>query len=144
MRQLLLEWDVTQPQTLDNFVVGRNQELAELIAQFSHATDLNLDTRFVMIWGESGCGKSHLLHALKEQTSALYLTADSAASDFHFSENYHLYLLDDCEAFSPEVQIAAFGLLDVFSFPYVSPCSFIVSLILLTYAANSPLLDPYM
>ena len=110
MRQLLLEWDVTQPQTLDNFVVGRNQELSALISQFSHATDLNLDKRFVMIWGESGSGKSHLLHALKEQTSALYLTADSAASDFDFSENYHLYLLDDCEAFSPEVQIAAFGL----------------------------------
>ena len=110
MRQLLLEWDVAQPQTLDNFVVGRNQELAALISQFSQAADLNLDQRFVMIWGESGCGKSHLLHALKEQTPALYLTADSAASEFHFSENYHLYLLDDCDAFNSEVQIAAFGL----------------------------------
>ena len=54
MRQLLLEWDVAQPQTLDNFVVGRNQELAALISQFSQAADLNLDQRFVMIWAYTG------------------------------------------------------------------------------------------
>lgn len=110
MRQLLFDWDVVQPQTLDNFVVGRNQELTALIKQISQPAQLSLDQRFVMIWGEAGSGKTHLLHALKEQTNALYLAADSAASDHQFSENYHLYLLDDCDGKGPEAQIAAFGL----------------------------------
>lgn len=110
MRQLLFDWDVVQPQTLDNFVVGRNQELAALITQISQQAELTLDKRFVMIWGEAGSGKSHLLHALKEQTPALYLTAHNAASDIRFSDEYHLYLLDDSDALTPEAQIAAFGL----------------------------------
>ncbi len=110
MRQLLLEWDVAQPQTLDNFVVGRNQELTALITQISQRSELTLDKRFVTIWGESGSGKSHLLHALKELPDTLYLSAESAASDILFSDQYHLYLLDDCDALNPEAQIAAFGL----------------------------------
>lgn len=110
MRQLLLEWDVAQPQTLDNFVVGRNQELAALITKISQQAELSLDQRFIMIWGEAGSGKSHLLHALKEQTNALYLTADSAVSDHQFSDDCHLYLIDDCDALNPEAQIAAFAL----------------------------------
>ena len=110
MRQLLLEWDVAQPQTLDNFVVGRNQELTALITQISQRSALTLDKRFVMMWGESGSGKSHLLHALQALPDTLYLSASSAASDILFSDQYHLYLIDDCDALSPEAQIAAFGL----------------------------------
>lgn len=110
MRQLLLEWDVAQPQTLDNFVVGRNQELTALITQISQRSALTLDKRFVMMWGESGSGKSHLLHALQALPATLYLSASSAASDILFSDQYHLYLIDDCDALSPEAQIAAFGL----------------------------------
>ena len=110
MRQLLLEWDVAQPQTLDNFVVGRNQELTALINQISQRSALTLDKRFVMMWGESGSGKSHLLHALQALPDTLYLSASSAASDILFSDQYHLYLIDDCDVLSPEAQIAAFGL----------------------------------
>lgn len=110
MRQLLLEWDVAQPQTLDSFVVGKNHELAVLLTQINQRTALTLDKRFVMIWGEPGCGKSHLLHALSHQPDALYLQGDSAASDIRFTSEYQLYLLDDCDALSPEAQIAAFGL----------------------------------
>jgi DnaA family protein len=110
MRQLLLEWDVAQPQTLDNFVVGRNQELTALITQISQRSALTLDKRFVMMWGESGSGKSHLLHALQALPDTLYFSASSAASDILFSDQYHLYLIDDCDALSPEAQIAAFGL----------------------------------
>jgi DnaA family protein len=110
MRQLLLEWDVAQPQTLDNFVVGRNKELTALITQISQRSALTLDKRFVMMWGESGSGKSHLLHALQELPDTLYLSASSAASDILFSDHYHLYLIDDCDALNPEAQIAAFGL----------------------------------
>jgi len=40
----------------------------------------------------------------------LYLSTESATSDILFSDQHHLYLLDDCDALNPEAQIAAFGL----------------------------------
>ena len=64
MRQLLLEWGAAKPQTLDSFVVGKNRELAALLQLINARSVTTLDKRFVMIWGEDGAGKSHLLHAL--------------------------------------------------------------------------------
>eukprot|EP01036_Dinobryon_divergens_P048530 gene48530-65093_t len=66
MRQLLLEWGAAGPPSLDNFVVGRNDELAALIQRIDQRTATSLDQRFVTIWGESGAGKSHVLQALAE------------------------------------------------------------------------------
>ncbi|MGB6055839.1 MAG: DnaA/Hda family protein, partial [Burkholderiaceae bacterium] len=60
MRQLLLELDTGAPQTLDNFVAGRNRELAALLAQFADPTAAPRE-RFVYLWGEAGAGKTHLL-----------------------------------------------------------------------------------
>lgn len=52
MRQLLLELDAGAPQTLDNFVAGRNRELTALLAQFA-AADAAPPERFVYLWGEN-------------------------------------------------------------------------------------------
>ena len=51
MRQLLLEWGVAGPPSLDNFVVGRNDELAALIQRIDQRTATTLDQRFGTIWG---------------------------------------------------------------------------------------------
>lgn len=110
MRQLLLEWGAAKPQTLDSFVVGKNQELTALLKLINEHAATTLDKRFVMIWGENGCGKSHLLHSLAAAGDARYLPGQSAAGDFEFSTDTHLYLLDDCESLSDEAQIAAFAL----------------------------------
>lgn len=110
MRQLLLEWGAAKPQTLDSFVVGKNQELTALLQLISEHAATTLDKRFVMIWGENGSGKSHLLHSLAAAGGARYLPGQSAASDFEFAADTHLYLLDDCESLSDEAQIAAFAL----------------------------------
>jgi DnaA family protein len=110
MRQLLLEWGAAKPQTLDNFVVGKNQELAALLQLVKERAASTLDKRFVMIWGENGAGKSHLLHALTKTDGARYLPGHSGVSDFEFSPDTHLYLLDDCQNLSDEAQIAAFAL----------------------------------
>ncbi len=110
MRQLLLEWGLSRPQTLDSFVVGRNAELAALLQHIARRDDTTLDQRFVTIWGESGAGKSHVLQALSASGEALYLNPEHAAADFLWSESTRLYLIDDSERLSEEQQHAAFAL----------------------------------
>lgn len=110
MRQLLLEWGAARPQTLDSFVVGRNQELAALLGLIANQKVSTLDQRFVTIWGEAGAGKSHLLHALAATGPALYLPFDAPLSAFEWSPAVRLYLLDDCQSLPSSSQIAAFAL----------------------------------
>ncbi len=125
MRQLLLELETAKPQTLGNFVVGQNRELAQLLGQFAAAAPALPAERFVYLWGEAGAGKTHLLRALAAAVpAARYIGGndsggnDSSGSDrggagataFRFAPEVRLYLLDDCEALPAAAQIAAFAL----------------------------------
>jgi DnaA family protein len=110
MRQLLLDWGAEKPQTLDTFVVGQNEELAQLLRRVAARTANTLSERFVYLWGEAGAGKSHLLHALAATPDARYLAPDSNADSFLFIPEVTLYLLDDSDKLSPDCQIAAFNL----------------------------------
>lgn len=110
MRQLLLDLNAAKPQTLDTFVVGRNEELLQLLRQYAaHATRVPSD-RFVYIWGEPGAGKTHLLKALATVAQSRYVAAGSAVDDYLFDSGIRLYLLDDCARLAPDAQIAAFNL----------------------------------
>ena len=60
MKQLLLDIKLAATPSLQNFVVGRN---AEAIASLNAALNNHEQPRFIYLWGESGCGKSHLLAA---------------------------------------------------------------------------------
>jgi DnaA-homolog protein len=58
MKQLLLDIKPVAQPSLQNFVIGRNAEaLSNLIATIENRA------HFIYIWGEKGCGKSHLLSA---------------------------------------------------------------------------------
>lgn len=113
MRQLLLGLDAQQPASLETFVVGQNTELLQLLSLFaSHNTD---DAhvhgeRSVYLWGESGVGKTHLLQALAARSDSRYLGIDASPSDFIYSPEITLYLLDNCDDLSAEAQIDAFAL----------------------------------
>ena len=61
MKQLLLDIKPPAPATLQNFVVGRNAEALSSL----HAAISGNCTSFIYLWGEKGCGKSHLLSACK-------------------------------------------------------------------------------
>lgn len=110
MRQLLLDLDAEQPPTFDTFVVGQNAELAQILCLFSEKTASQYGERSVYFWGESGAGKTHLLHALAQHPHSRYISADAPEEQFWYSPSVDLYLLDDCEQLSPAAQIDAFAL----------------------------------
>src|SRR4051812_36211742 len=97
MRQLLLDLGAEKPQTLDNFVVGQNEELLQLLRLFALRAADRPKERFVYLWGEPGAGKSHLLHALASAPDARYIPAGAGADTFLFAPEVMLYLMDDCD-----------------------------------------------
>lgn len=110
MRQLLLDLGADEPQSLDTFVAGRNNELLQLMRQIALRAATPLNERFVYVWGEPGAGKTHVLQALAATPGSRYIEAESHADAFLFTPEVNLYLIDDCEALSPDSQIAAFNL----------------------------------
>jgi len=110
MKQLLLKLDTSRPQTLESFVIGQHAELVTLLHLFTQRVPGNFGERAVYIWGESGAGKTHLLHAMEADASARYITPASPAADFEYTNQINLYLLDDCQDFDDQQQIDAFNL----------------------------------
>ncbi|HCE07632.1 MAG TPA: DnaA regulatory inactivator Hda [Oxalobacteraceae bacterium] len=113
MRQLLLDLGAEKPQTLDTFVVGQNEELHQLLRVLERRAATSLAERFVYVWAAPGAGKTHLLRALAASPSAHYIGADAALDAFLPAPGVTLYLLDDCERFAAEAQIAAFNLFNL-------------------------------
>ncbi len=110
MKQLLLDWGATPPQSLDNFVVGKNAELLALLTGLVTQHTATVTPQMITIWGHTGSGKSHLLQALHATTKGLLLTPKHTVGEFVFSDDHAMYLLDDCDQLSEEHQIAAFAL----------------------------------
>jgi len=112
MKQLLLDWGATRPQTLENFVVAKNQELASVLRQISQTAAADRTAQQVLIWGEAGAGKSHLLRALAMHTAAILLTPSSPPESLQWSADHLLYLIDDCDRLNPAQQQALFHLIN--------------------------------
>lgn len=88
--------------TFDNFVVGRN---AEVIAQLRSAV-VGGSERFVYLWGEAGCGRTHLLKAaVAASVNASYVACEANSA---FDESAVLLAADDVECLSAAAQIAMF------------------------------------
>ncbi|MGV7207814.1 DnaA regulatory inactivator Hda [Oxalobacteraceae bacterium A2-2] len=111
MKQLVLDLGAEPAHSLDSFEVGHNAEAAALMAQFAARSSRE---HFAYLWGEVGVGKSHLLKALAGTSGpngrARYISPFSIESEFVYSPEVDLYLLDDCEKLSPVAQIDAFAL----------------------------------
>ncbi len=112
MRQLLLDWGAARPQTLDNFVVGRNQELAALLRQIDSDAASVPGHRLLLIWAEAGAGKSHLLNALSANPATKLLTPAASVDAFSWSADVALYLIDDCDQLDEARQQALFHLIN--------------------------------
>jgi DnaA family protein len=107
MKQLVLDLGADPAQSLETFQVGDNAELAHLMHLFAERTSRE---HFAYLWGDTGAGKTHLLQALAATPGSRYIAADAADSQFVYSPETSLYLLDDCDQLSPAAQIDAFAL----------------------------------
>ncbi|MCK0512548.1 DnaA regulatory inactivator Hda [Aromatoleum buckelii] len=107
MKQLVLDIRPDAPPTLDNFVVGSNDELvAALDAIGPHAAHLYL-------WGPAGSGRSHLLRAavagaLAAGRPALYIPAAEAGDELSQTGGA-LLAVDDVDALDAAAQVALFN-----------------------------------
>jgi len=99
MQQLALDLSQPPPPSLDNFAPGRNSEaLAVLNAWLSDG----VEERCIYLWGQPGCGKTHLLRAavafaLDRQAEAAYVSATRVADLEGASELPALLALDDAQ-----------------------------------------------
>ncbi len=102
MKQLALDIAAPPAPTFENFVAGRN---AEAIAHV-RAAAAGSGERFVYVWGEPGCGRSHLLKAALAYSAGARYVACGAQS--RFDDTAPLLIVDDVEHLGGEAQIALF------------------------------------
>jgi len=105
MKQLLLNIAPNWIPTLDNFVAGRNTELLSTLDQALFA---NTSEGCLYLWGEPGCGKSHLLQAVVEQAKKQGQTAIYALGAV--PESAEVIAVDEVETLGDSPQIALFEL----------------------------------
>ena len=103
MRQLILDLLPEAPPSLDNFVAGVNGEVLSSFAAW--LAPGNRETS-LMLWGESGAGKTHLLRASAGHYCDACADPDLAMID----ESMLLHAVDNVEALSGVGQIALFNL----------------------------------
>ena len=109
MKQLALDIVPPPAPTLDNFVPGRNGEL--VVALYALANGAS-NERFIYLWGESGSGRSHLLHAVADAAHRNgrrmgWFSSDTAVFD---AAEDAILAADDVHLLDAEAQIALFNL----------------------------------
>jgi len=105
MTQLLLGIAPQWQPTLDNFVVGRNQELHSALR---HALASTGGERGFYLWGEAVSGKSHLLQAVAAR--ALELGQSATYAPGIVPQAAQVVAVDDVESLDDAAQIALFEL----------------------------------
>jgi DnaA-homolog protein len=108
MQQLPLLIDTRSAQCFESFIAGQNTLALDYLSQTpAHSPP-------VFLWGESGTGKSHLLHALADQTqaqgAAVRWFGPDTCEPWVFDETAAWLIFDDCHQFTPCQQQAAFSL----------------------------------
>ncbi len=114
MKQLLLDIQPASPPTLENFVVGGNDELLQVLRNLDKR---DFSQRSLTLWGEAGSGKTHLLRALVANAHgyglrAAYLDAPQAAQIVE--QQAELISLDNVQFLDESAQIALFNLFNQF------------------------------
>lgn len=111
MQQLLLDIHPPPLPALTNFLPGRNRELLQLLINIVAGQEKE---RFVYLWGDAGCGKSHLLQAvvaayMQKNAKAVYCSAKNHY-DFSFDNNLNCIAIDDIDGLKAAHQIDLFNL----------------------------------
>ncbi|MEN9712980.1 MAG: DnaA regulatory inactivator Hda [Pseudomonadota bacterium] len=111
MKQIALDIGLTAGPSLTNFLAGPNQAALQHITLWA-----NNDRRSPVptyLWGESGCGKTHLLRAvqavLREHGAQVGWMDASVSEPGVFQDAWRVILLDDVHAYGAVQQQAAFN-----------------------------------
>lgn len=102
MRQLILDLVPPPPPTLENFVAGGNAEALTGLAAWLSPD--NAET-CLLLWGESGAGKTHLLQA----SGAACVDAERDPALATMTEDAAFSAVDNVEALNDAGQIALFN-----------------------------------
>lgn len=110
-KQLLLDIHTPFVPTLDNFLPGRNVELLQLLKNILLQQEKE---HFIYLWGNPGCGKSHLLQAMITEYSAtgqnaVFFSADKQ-HDFLTPNDINCVAIDDIDALNTSGQAELFKL----------------------------------
>jgi len=110
MSQLLLDITPDWQPAIDNFVAGRN---LELLSALRHALGGSSSERSFYLWGEQGCGRSHLLHACvrtatEGRRSASY--AQGSVPRMVSEDVAGVVAVDDVELLDDAAQVGLFDL----------------------------------
>jgi len=111
MQQLVLDMGLASAPSFDNFLTDEHSELlAHLRLWTGNPKRSPVPT---LLWGDGGCGKTHLLRAVQAQALAQgeavgWLDA-SVRFPPAFDERWNLVLMDDCHLYTAEQQAAAFN-----------------------------------
>lgn len=106
MKQMILDIAPAPAPTLDSFVSGRNGEL--LVSLYALANGSNRD-HFIYLWGETGCGCSHLLTAVLAAARREGRVAVRFDPSLEAADNA-LVVIDDVHRLDADAQIALFNL----------------------------------
>jgi DnaA family protein len=104
-----LALDLLQPvqPTLSNFVPGRNAEALDGLLRLSRPSQLaSAPARIVYLWGEAGCGRTHLLTALAHGPGGFAWLPESAP------EQSGIATIDDVDRLDAPAQVALFNRLN--------------------------------
>lgn len=111
MRQLLLDLLPETPPSLDNFVAGCN---GEALAGLTTWLTPNNREASLLLWGEGGAGKTHLLRASGAAYQDALADPDLAAIEAELladnPDKLRSKAVDNVEALSPSGQIVLFNL----------------------------------
>ena len=106
-QQMLLDLKPEQPPTLDNFVIGANTELVERLRGLGDTGSFET----LYLWGDPGCGKSHLLTATAasphSRRPVVHLHAAEAGAELPLVPGC-LLVIDDIQGLGAEAQVALF------------------------------------
>ena len=121
MNQLLLDLEPPPKPRFDNFIAGRNAEAIAAVRRLcagptsasTSASTFATATRFIYLWGDTGCGRTHLLRAAREETGGTYLAgATMTASEIEAAVTREApcrtLMVDDVEAADAAAQEALF------------------------------------
>lgn len=111
MQQIALDIGLDSTPSLEHFLAGPNEAaLAHLRLWVSNSLRSPVPT---YLWGDSGCGKSYLLsavrEALREQGSEVGWIDPAVTEPPQFKDSWSAIMLDDVQAFGSVQQHAAFN-----------------------------------